>query len=155
MELRWNFDGSSMVLRRISGVFRSLPPISAARPLLHSACCWRDVSVMFRWNFDGTSMVLRWFFEGFRGFFALFLQSLLPAHSRTPHTAALHYRDNAAPEKVTALLRRKSPAQPSKGLQFNPLPTRAQTSRMNPEGATRELGLWPQCLFWPAGIGRS
>jgi hypothetical protein len=100
-------------------------------------------------------MVLRWFFEGFRGFFALFLQSLLPAHyaSRTPHTnSPPYYRDAGALEKVTALWRRKSTVQPSKGLQFNPLPSQAQTSRMTPDGATRELGLWPQCLFLPAGI---
>ena len=30
--LRWSFDGCSMVVRRISGVFRSFHPISAARP---------------------------------------------------------------------------------------------------------------------------
>jgi hypothetical protein len=50
---------------------------------------------------------------------------------RTVHTIALHYRDAAAPEKVTALLRRKSPLQPSEGLQYKPLPARAQTSRTN------------------------
>jgi hypothetical protein len=49
---------------------------------------------------------------------------------RTAHTTALHYRDAAAPEKVTALLRRESPLQPSKGLQFKSLPAQAQTSRM-------------------------
>ena len=32
MELRWYFDGTSMDLRRISGVFDSFPPISPARP---------------------------------------------------------------------------------------------------------------------------
>src|ERR1035441_986480 len=32
MDLRWFFDGCSMVLRRISGVFASFPPISAVRP---------------------------------------------------------------------------------------------------------------------------
>src|ERR1039458_6779895 len=65
-----------MVLRWISGFFRSLPPISAARPLCipHSA-----------------------------------------------HHSPPYYRDAGALEKVTALWRRKSTVQPSKGLQFNPL----------------------------------
>src|ERR1017187_940953 len=110
---------------------------------------------MFRWNFDGTSMVLRWFFEGFRGFFALFLQSLLPAHcaSRTPHTIALHIVGMLARSKR---LRRFGGANPPCNLPraCNSIrfPSQAQTSRMTPDGATRELGLWPQCLFLPTGL---
>jgi len=99
----------------------ALPASTQAANSVCAACC----SLWFRYGFAMVSLGL------------LGPSASAPPHShcafRTAHTTAFHHRDAAAPEKVTALLRRKSSVQPSKGLQFNPLTTQAQTSRMSPQ----------------------
>jgi hypothetical protein len=101
---------------------RHCPPAGS----VPTACC----SLVFRLCFACIPLVFPWV-----------CPAPPPPHShpafRTARTTTLQYRDAAAPEMVTALLRRESPLQPSKGLQFKSLPAQAQTYRMN-QKATRE-----------------
>jgi hypothetical protein len=87
---------------------------------VQTACC----SLVFRLCFACIPLVFPWV-----------CPAPPPRHShsafRTARTTVLQYRDAAAPERVTALLRRESPLPPSRGRQFKSLSAQAQTSRMN------------------------
>jgi hypothetical protein len=78
---------------------------------------------------------------GLRGFCRLPAYPFPRCIPHAAHHSPPYYGSAAAPEKVTALLPRKFPRGPSRGLPYNPVRTQARTSRMNLFSALRLVWL--------------
>jgi hypothetical protein len=97
---------------------------------LLSACCYDGTTTGLRWGYDGASKEF--------GGFSLSSSNLCcpPAHRAISRYCLLHsslypYRRRRA-QKVSAILQRRYRRQPPTSWEFNPLPSQAQTCRMNP-----------------------